>query len=144
MTQDNYCHLAGVVREFPLYGANWTRYNRNARGQVRFWLGVARDLAGQGMDLLLCAIEPRDASELLHYERELQGGRQVQLTAAARAVHDGDIPGESTPSVIFVAESCGFDGREALPVHQKHKVAGKMAAAADDSGAELPLGGPGR
>jgi hypothetical protein len=139
MTTSNSCHLEGVVQAYSLYGDNWTRYNRHQRGQVRFWLGVSRELAGDGLDVLLCAIEPKDADELRHYQEEIRGGRTLQLQAHAKAIQQTDMPGESMPGVIFVAESCGFDGREAHPVHHKHKPIGKMAAAGDDSGAELPL-----
>ena len=136
MNAANICHLEGTVQSFPLYGDNWTRYNRHQRGQVRFWLGVSRELAGDGLDMLLCAIEPRSAEELRHYDGELRGGRTVQLAAVARALHQHETPGESTPGVIFVAESCGFDGSSARAVHQGWRPArGKMAAAGD----ELPL-----
>jgi hypothetical protein len=133
----NHCRLEGVVQSFPLYGDNWTRYNRHQRGQVRFWLGVTRELAGEGLDLLLCAIEPNTAEELRHYQDEIRGGRTVLLEAHAKAVQPAEIPGESTPGVVFVAESCGFGGHPAQPVHHKLKPSGKMAAAGDDS--ELPL-----
>jgi hypothetical protein len=140
---ENICHLVGVVQAFPRYGDNWTRYNRFQRGQVRFWLGVSRELAGDGFDLLLCAIEPKDLAEIRHYETELRSGRTVHLEASAHVIKPIEMPDEDAPGVIFVAECCGFDGGKALPVHHKHRVHahGKMAAAADDSGQLLPLEG---
>lgn len=137
MNADNMCHLQGWVQNYPLYGPCWTRYNRHQRGQVRFWLGMTRELAGDGLDVVLCAIEPRTAEELVHYQEELRAGRSVQITATAHSLVD-QVPGESTPGVIFVAESCGFDGRPVAGVHHVPKKAtGKMAAANDPS--ELPL-----
>lgn len=136
MSLENICRLSGSVQADPLAGANWTRYNRNQRGQVRFWLAVSRDLAGQGLDVLLCAIEPATVEELERYQAEIKPGRTVELAAHARATFQR--PNEDHPGVIFVAESCGFGGGAVLEVHHKQRQ-GKMAAAADDSGAELPL-----
>lgn len=137
ITTGNICHLEGVVQ-----GENWTRWKPNERGQVRFWLGVSRDLAGEGLDVLLCAIEPKTVEEVTLYERELRAGRTVQVQAAARSLAAILArPQEDYPVVIFVAESCGFDGGKTHGVHDRKHVrpTGKMAAAGDDSGAELPL-----
>lgn len=138
MNPANTCRLEGTVQ-----GDNWTRWKArpDMRGQVRFWLGVSQAFAGEGLDVLLCAIEPRNEEELRRYQAEIRRGRSVQLQAVARAVLP--IANEDHPCVIFVAEYCGFDGQAATgaaahQVHRKH-AQGKMAAAGDDSGAELPL-----
>lgn len=134
----NLCQLQGVV-----HGECWTRWRSPrqgvARGQVRFWLSVARELAGEGVDLLLCAIEPKDELELKHYEAEIAGGRTVHLVARATAM--ADTPAEERPCVVFVAESCGFGGAPAVDVHArpKFRAHGKVAAAGDD--VELALEG---
>lgn len=137
MNPDNFCNLTGCVQDEP-----WTRWRAPRqgvpRGQIRFWLQVSRELAGDGCDRLLCAIEPKDEAEFRRYEQELRSGRTVHLVAQACST---DTPTEGQPGVIFVAESCGFDGQETQHVHHKHRQTGKMAAAGDDSGAELPLGG---
>lgn len=140
MNAQNMCHLEGVVQEFPFYGANWSRCNPRGRYQVRFWLGVSRELAGDGLDLFLCAIEPRTQEELTHYTTEIRGRRAVSLNGTARDLQNAEVPGESSALVIFVAESCAFDGQEMHQVHERKPARqGKMAAAGDDSGDELKL-----
>ena len=42
-----------------------------------------------GFDLLLCAIEPKDLTEIVNYERELRTGRTVHLEAAAHVLVAG-------------------------------------------------------
>ena len=73
---ENMCHLVGCVQ-----GEIWTRWRKPSegqlRGQVRFWMRVSREIAGDGTDCLLCAIEPHDAAELKRYESELRDGRTV-------------------------------------------------------------------
>lgn len=136
MNADNRCELIGTVA-----GENWTRWraprNGVARGQVRFHLLVARELAGEGCDRLLCAIEPHDELELARYQRDLAEGATVRICAQARALEPQD-PEKAT--VIFVAESAGFGGRPLEDVHAKHRVRphGKAAAAGD---VELALEG---
>lgn len=136
MNPANTCRLEGTVQ-----GDSWTRWRAkpSLRGQVRFWLGVPRELAGEGPDQLLCAIEPKNEEELRRYQAEIRAGRTVQLQAVARAILA--LAHEDHPCVIFVAEYCGFDGQVVGEVHQVHRkhAQGKMAAAGDDSGAELPL-----
>lgn len=129
MNPENLIQLTGSVQ-----GDTWTRWKPGPgmRGQVRFRLAVSRELAGEGYDLFVCAIEPRSAAELPALERELRAGRQVKLSATARAV--AAAPGHEEPCVIFVAEECGFDGQEARNVHALHRrpqVRGKLAAAGD-------------
>jgi hypothetical protein len=85
MNTQNMCHLEGVIQGYGHQDVNWTRYNRHQRGQVRFWLGIPRELAGDGLDVVLCAIEPHTVEELLQYQAELRAGRTVQLAAAARS-----------------------------------------------------------
>lgn len=126
----NLCRLSGTV-----HGETWTRWRAPraglARGQVRFWLRVPRELAGEGAELLLCAVEPRDEQEVTNDERELAPGRSVELTAAARAAAAGDPDAHGAAAVIFVAELCGFAGAPLAPVHTRPRV-GKLAAAGDE------------
>jgi len=142
---NNLCHLEGTVQAYSMYGDNWTRWRSPrqgiARGQVRFWLALSRELAGDGLDVVLCAIEPCDEIEVKRYQEEIRGGRTVRLEARACSMADPEHPGESSPGVVFVAESCGFDGAKPHDVHsRKHlRPQGKLAAAADDSVGELPL-----
>jgi len=130
MNTDNIVHLDGcvaVVSQQP----SWTRYKPGGRGQVRFWLAVSRAIAGMGVDIFLCAIEPRTEQEIRHYEEQLRPARRVTLTAEARTV---DVqPNEKSPGVIFVAEECAFDGAQVQPVHphKRHRLTGKMAAAGE-------------
>lgn len=140
MNAANSCQLQGTIQSFGLYDDNWTRYNRQARGQIRFWLGLPRELAGGGIDVVLCAIEPRTAEELRDFQDQLLGGRAIRLCASARSLV-AEMPGESTPGVIFVAESCEFESSPAATPPAKHtRATGKMAAAADDTELAFPGG----
>lgn len=140
MNEANIVHLEGSVAFVPGYEHNWTRWKPKGRGQVRFWLSVSREFAGDGFDIFLCAIEPRADEELKRYEQELRAGRMVKITASARAV--SLVTREADTSVIFVAEECGFDGAAPAAAHRpRHvQVKGKLAAAGDMEGAELELG----
>lgn len=137
----NFVHLEGTLQ-----GNCWTRWKSRERGQVRFWLGVSRHLAGDGLDLLLCAIEPKSAEEVWRLQTELREGRSCSLQASVHSLVDADRPlahQETAPGVIFVAETCGMDGRaehsaHRVGIHRRH-AHGKLAAAGDD--AELPLEG---
>lgn len=145
MNPENMVHLEGTVQPDVRNGANWTRYRVNGHAQVRFWLAVSRPLMGEGWDVFLCAIEPRNGDELLRLEREITERRTVKLTAVALSLSKQDHPDEDNPGVIFVAEECGLDGNEPHSAHRvgcaprKHHATGKMAAAGDV--AELPLEG---
>lgn len=143
MNHVNFVHLEGT-----LHGPCWTRWKCRGRGQVRFWLAVSRELAGDGYDLVLCAIEPKTGAEVFHLERELRDGRTCALQAHVRSLVDKDRPlqhQEDRSVVIFVAESCGLDGQSEANSHRlgapqrRRRLQGKMAAANDDSGYELPL-----
>jgi hypothetical protein len=147
MNPANIVHLEGTIREDRWNGANWSRHRVDGHVQIRFWLGVSRELAGEGFDVLLCAIEPRNGQELLRLERELTVGRQVRLTAVAHSLQPQDNPDEKTPGVVFIAEECGLDGEATHNAHRvgyaqrKHHARGKMAAAGDVEEEELlPLG----
>ena len=130
MNLDNFTHLDGTVR-----GECWTRWPVGKPGQVRFWLAVSRGFAGEGVDLFLCAVQPKSVTEITALERELRDGRHVRLHAEARQV--GDAGCEDRPGVVFVAEECGFDGGDPRNAHTIHKRAhGKCAAAGDVDGAE--------
>lgn len=142
MNPDNLTRLDGT-----LHGSPWTRWPSRERGQVRFWLSVARDLAGDGYDLFLVAIEPRRAEEVRRLEEELRDGRRVIVYARARSLIDLDVPlraQERAPGVIFLADECGPDGlasrsaHELGAPHRRHRPHGKMAAAGDTEG-ELQL-----
>lgn len=136
MNPDNVIHLDGSVQ-----GDCWTRWPVRKPGQVRFWLAVSRDLAGEGNDVFLCAIQPKTAEEVFALEREIRAGRRVRINATAHTVGDAT---EEHPGVIFIADECGFDGGEpknAHTVHKRHAAHGKCAAAGDTDAAELPLGG---
>lgn len=141
MNPDNVIHLDGTVQ-----GDAWTRWPVKRPGQVRFWLAVSRELAGEGMDVFLCAVAPRSAEELYALEREIRAGRRVRINAEARRTSGALF--EDEPGVIFIAEECGFDGAEARnahTLHRRHAAHGKCAAAGDVDGAaaELPLLGGG-
>jgi hypothetical protein len=140
MHTENICHLRGVVQPDAQGEACWTRWTPRQRGQVRFWLAVPRMLAGDGQDLLLCAIEPLSADELQRYQDEIRAGRSVELTACARAMAGNARLSEDHAGVIFVAESCAFGGAPMADVHRRRAV-GKMAAAGDGQAALLPIGG---
>lgn len=134
MNQCNLVHLEGTI-----HGQNWSRYKRPDRGQVRFWLAVSRDLAGEGYELLLCAIEPKSADEIYRLERELGDGRSIVLNASAHSLIDIDRPPQETsPGVIFIAEEVGLAGGAIRSAHsvgsppRRHHAHGKMAAAGDD------------
>lgn len=133
MNLDNIVHLVGTIE-----GACWSRWKSKERGSVRFWLAVSRELAGDGVDRLLCAIEPHSADEVWRLERELTAGRTVRLEAQARqAAPDVN---EAAPGVVFVAECCGLDGADPRSAHNLGRRAaahGKLAAAGDVEQAEL-------
>ncbi len=131
MNADNLIHLDGTVR-----GDCWTRWPVKKPGQVRFWLAVSRELMGEGVDVFLCAIQPRSAEEVYALEREIRDNRRVRINAAAQAVGCDMI--EDRPGVIFIAEECGLDGSAARNVHalHRHRAHGKCAAAGDMEGAE--------
>lgn len=138
MNQDNSCHLEGHVS-----GDCWTRYRSQPggqRGQVRFWLVVARMESPAYPDQLLCAIEPKTVEELEHFTREIRSGRRLSMSGHARSLNAG-IQLEDRAVVVFVAESCGFDGAAAAAVHHRIRVVGKMAAAGEAAQPEL-LEGP--
>lgn len=141
MTMDpqNSVSLEGTVQADTLSGSAWTRWKPGGRGQVRFWLAVSRELAGEGYDVLLCAIEPKSPNEIERLERELKAGRTVHISGKARRMQpSGQIRAEEdSMSVIFVAETCGLDGappadahKVGIP-HRRHHAHGKMAAAGD-------------
>jgi hypothetical protein len=106
---------------------------------VRFWLAVSRAQAGDGYDVLLCCVEPKDAGEIDRLERELRAGRSVHLVCQARRIAIGKNPlcEEDTMAIIFVAETCGLDGTPPIDAHKlgshprRHHAHGKMAAAND-------------
>ena len=134
MNPDNVIHLDGIVT-----GDSWTRWPIKRPGQVRFWLSVARALAGEGRDLLLCAVQPKLAEEVYLLERGLSDGRRVRINAEARQACDQ--VSEDRAGVIFIAEECGLDGGTPHNVHTLHRrpaAQGKCAAAGD---VELDLGG---
>lgn len=137
----NHVELHGTI-----HGESWTSYGRGERGRVNFWLAVSRELAGQGVDMLRCAIEPRTGEEVLRLERELRDGRSVRLWAHARSQVEPSEPvtASTRPEVVFIAEECGLDGEEARNAHRvgvKHHAHGKAAAAGDaDEGELLVLG----
>lgn len=141
MNAANLVHLDGTV-----HGDCWTRWKARA-GQVRFWLEVSRDLAGDGCDLFLVAIAPESADEVWRLQREIRDGRSCSVAAAAKSLVKLDAPlqhQENQPGVIFVAESCGLDGAQERNAHQvgalhRPRAHGKMAAANDDTGLELGL-----
>lgn len=133
MTPDNVILLDGTV-----HGDAWTRWPVRKPGQVRFWLAVSRELAGEGCDVFLCAIQPKTAEEVFALEREIRAGRHVRIHAEAHTVGDAT---EERPGVIFIAEECGFDGappKNAHAIHKRVRAHGKCAAAGD---VELPLEG---
>lgn len=145
MTLENAIHLEGT-----LHGPCWTRWKTKERGQVRFWLAVSREVAGEGFDLFLVAIEPRTGDEIRRLESELTEGRTCSVSAHAKSLVHGDralMAQEGTPGVIFVAEECGLDGAATRNAHQlgalprRHAAHGKMAAAGDVESAELQLEG---
>lgn len=126
--------LEGTIFSDRHSGSCWTRWTPGGRGKVFFWLAVSRDLAGDGFDLLLCAVEPKTAPEIRVLEAELRAGRTVHLNAFARQLAKD--PTEQSSSVIFIAETCGLDGAAAVDVHRvgnmrKKCAHGKMAAAGD-------------
>ncbi len=137
MNPANTVTLEGTIRDDVRNGPNWSRYRVNGHAQVRFWLAVSRDLAGEGWDTLLCAIEPRTGDEVLRLQRELTTGRTVKICAIARSLTDPDLPDESHPGVIFIADECELDGNDARSAHRlgcaarRHHAHGKMAAAGD-------------
>ena len=126
-----------VELEGTVHGAPWLSYGRGQQGRVNFWLAVSRELAGEGFELLKCAIEPRCGEELLRLDRELRDGRMVHIVARARSQVDVDaaLPAQ-TPGVIFVADECGLDGEAPRSAHRVGlprpvRAHGKMAAAGD-------------
>ena len=134
---------ANQVRlEGTLAGDCWTRWKARDRGKVMFWLAVSRELAGDGFDRLLCAIEPKSPEEVYRLERELVDGRAVKLEAEARMAVEH--PTEAAPGVLFVAECCGIDGQAPRSAHnvglppRRIHAHGKAAAAGDDQ-PELPI-----
>lgn len=139
MNSDNVVEFHGTVHADRIAGACWTRWKPGARGQVRFWLAVSRELAGEGYDVLLCCVEPKTAKEVDQLEVELRAGRSVHLIAQARRVPQGKnlANEEDAMTVIFHAESCGLDGAPPMDAHKlgsahrKHSAHGKMAAAGD-------------
>lgn len=148
MNPANVVQLEGTIQEDVRNGVTWSRYRVNGHAQIRFWLAVSRELMGEGWDVLLCAIEPRNADELLRLERELTRGRTVKLNAIARSLCKQDNPHEDNPGVIFIAEECGLDGAAAHSAHRigcaprKSHAHGKMAAAGDVEELALPLEDP--
>lgn len=139
MNPCNQVELVGTVHVHErMKGPSWTRWKPGpgARGQVRFWLAVSREFLGEGYDLLLCAIEPKTAGEVDRLEAEIRAGRTVHLSAQARqlSVYGKEID-ENSVCVVFVAETCGFDGREEIGAHnvgiRRRRAHGKMAAAND-------------
>lgn len=137
MNPANLIDLEGTIVSDPREGACWTRWKAGGRGQARFWLAVSRDLAGEGFDAFLCAIEPKTADEVRRLEHELRVGRTVHLHATARSLMRKDVYDENSPSVIFVAEECSLDGQAVRNAHRigygprKHHEHGKMAAAGE-------------
>lgn len=143
-----------VELEGTVHGRPTRSYGRGQQGRVNFWLAVSRELAGEGFDLLQCAVEPRSGDELLRLERELREGRTVHLMAMARSLVDLDRALQrQEPRVIFLAHECGFDGEELRSAHRvglprRHHLHGKAAPAGDVELAErepdlLPLEGMG-
>lgn len=136
MNLENQIHLVGHV-----VGSTWTRWHSTGgRGQVRFWLGVSRELAGEGQDIFLCAIEPKTAPEIAGLEKELRQGRQVALEARAKSLVSEQASlhsQEASLGVIFISEQVGLDGHVLDSAHKvgtpsRHqRVTGKMAAAGD-------------
>lgn len=149
MNPQNQVEFVGSVHADPIAGAAWTRWKKGGRGQVRFWLAVSRELMGDGFDVFLCAIEPQTAPEVDRLALQLTAGRTVHLFAQARRV-EADLHGmneENSMTVIFVAETCGFDGAEPFSahkvgiVHRRHHAHGKMAAAGDTEPELLEMAG---
>lgn len=139
MNRANQVELEGTV-----HGVPWLSYGRGQRGRVNFWLAVSRDLAGEGFDLLQCAVEPRCGQEVLRLDREIRDGRVVRLRAQARSGIDLDLGLEAQkPVVVFVAEECALDQEELRSAHRlglprRIHARGKAAAAGDLE--LLPLG----
>lgn len=140
MNTDNVVELHGTVHADPISGSAWTRWKPGGRGQVRFWLAVSRTLAGEGYDVLLCCVEPKEAKEVDRLAIELRAGRSVHLVCQARRIPQGRHPNceEDTMTIVFVAETCGLDGTPPIDAHKvgfhppRRKCAhGKMAAAGD-------------
>ena len=132
MNRANHVELEGTVQGVP-----WLSYGRGQRGRVNFWLAVSRDLAGEGADLLQCAVEPRCGQEVLRLDREMRDGRRIRLVAQARSGIDLDQALEpQKPVVVFVAEECAFEDEELRSAHRvglprRVSVRGKVAAAGD-------------
>jgi hypothetical protein len=130
---DNRVELEGTVHDVP-----WLSYGRGQRGRVNFWLQVSRELAGEGVDIFHCAIEPKSGDEVLRLEREVRAGRTVRIVAIARSRVDLELPlDRQAPSVIFVAEECGLDDEPSRSAHsvglpRRSHPHGKAAAAGDD------------
>ena len=134
----------------------WLTYGRGQQGRVNFWLAVSRECAGDGFDVLHCAVEPKSGPELLRLERELRPGRRVRIAAVARSLVNPEARLDAQPpGVIFIAEECGLDGEELRSAHRigaprRERPAGKAAAAHDyedgaaGAGAELELQEAGR
>lgn len=126
-----------VELEGTVHGAPWLSYGHGQQGRVNFWLAVSRELAGEGFELLQCAVEPRCGEELLRLDRELRDGRAVRIVARARSIVNLDAGLLSqTPGVIFVADECGLDGEAPRSAHRvglarPQRAQGKMAAAGD-------------
>jgi hypothetical protein len=98
---------------------------------------VSRECAGDGFDVLHCAIEPKSGPELLRLERELRPGRRVRISASARSLINVEARLDAqAPAVIFIAEECGLDGDTPRCAHnvgvpRRERPTGKAAAAHD-------------
>lgn len=135
-----------ITLEGTLHGHAWSRWKTREQGQVRFWLAVSREHAGDGYDLFLVAIEPKNGPEVLRLEHELTDGRKCLVHAHARSLVKAAgalLHQEDSPGVIFVAEEHGLDGaalssaRSVGSIPRRHHAHGKMAAAGDASELQL-------
>ena len=133
-----------VELEGTVHGAPWLSYGRGQQGRVNFWLAVSRELAGEGFELLLCAVEPKCGEELLRLDRELRDGRAVRIVARARSTVNVDAALQAqVPGVIFIADECGLDGEAPRSAHRvgvarPARAQGKRAAAGDVERSAVP------
>jgi hypothetical protein len=138
VTSENQVHFAGTVHD-----AAWTSYGRGLQGCVNFWLAISRELAGDGFDLVQCAIEHKTGEEIDRLKMELHAGRTVHVVGSVRSRVRADASLlAQKPEAVFIASEVGLDGEAPRCAHnlgKPRRVMGKMAAAHDDSGAEFVL-----
>lgn len=138
MNPENVVKLRGSVVPDPKEGDSWTRWKSRTHGQVRFWLSVSRGAAGDGTNVLLCAVEIHDPADLPRLQEALKAFATVELDCEASQI--GNPYEEDRQRVLFVArpENCRIEGHavQTSSVRRQH-AKGKAAAAGDDTNASL-------